>query len=200
MNQIRSFIAIELPDTLKGELAHLQAQLKAGRYPSVKWVDPDSIHLTLKFLGNIDTSKIEEITAAMAEVARGISPFHLEVNQLGAFPNSRRVQVIWVGINGQVDHLRQLQQRLESRLAPLGFPPESRQFKPHLTLARLRQWASAEERSALGQLIANTSLTANYAFPVDTIHLMKSQLTREGAIYHRISSAPLEKPLSTSGI
>ncbi len=199
MEQIRSFIAIELPDELKQLLARLQAQLRAGKPAPVKWADPYGIHLTLKFLGNIDTGKISEITSVMKETARGTSPFRLEVREPGAFPNLRRVQVIWVGLGGEVDSLGEFQQRLESNLVPLGFPPESRAFKPHLTLARVRDRASAEERSGLGQLIAGTGLGTNYVFRVDTINLMKSQLTREGAIYSRISSARLGKPLSSSG-
>ena len=183
MEQVRSFIAIELPDELKLGLSQLQAGLKLGKQSWVKWVDPYSIHLTLKFLGNIAVDRIGEITRAMETAAQGISPFHLEVKELGAFPNLKRVQVVWVGITGEVDRLGQLQQRLESNLAPLGFAPESRPFTPHLTLARLRDRASPDEQQRFGQLIASTRFEAAYSVEVDAINLMRSQLTREGAIY-----------------
>ena len=92
MEQIRSFIAIELPDELKLELAQLEARLKLGEQSWVKWVDPYSIHLTLKFLGSIAADRVGEITRAMEEAVQGIPPFHLEVKDLGVFPNLRRVR------------------------------------------------------------------------------------------------------------
>ena len=190
MEQIRSFIAIELPDAVKLELSQLEARLKSGKQPWVKWVDPGSIHLTLKFLGNIAIDRTGEITGAMEEAARGIPPFHLEVKDLGVFPNLRRVQVAWVGIRGEVDKLGQLQQRIESSLARLGFAPESRPFTAHLTLARLRNQASSDERQRFGQLIGENRFEAG-SITVDAISLMRSQLTREGAIYDRISSVRL---------
>ena len=200
MEQIRSFIAIELPAELKLGLIQLEAQLKLDKQPWVKWVNPDSIHLTLKFLGNIAVDSTGEITRVMEESVRGIPPFRLEVKGLGVFPNLRRVQVVWVGINGEVDKLSQLQKSIESNLTPLGFAPESRPFTPHLTLARLRDQASLDERQRFGQLIANTRFEKAYTIEVDAISLMKSQLTREGAIYSRISLIKLRKPLSTATV
>ena len=191
MEQVRSFIAIELPDKLKLGLVQLQARLKLGKQPWVKWVDPYSIHLTLKFLGSIAVDRISEITRAMEEAAQAIP---LEVSDLGVFPNLRRVQVAWVGISGEVDKLGQLQQGIESNLARLGFATESRPFTPHLTLARLRNQASPEERQRFGQLIAGTKFEVVYTIEVDAVSLMRSQLTREGAIYSRISSVGLNKP------
>ncbi|MFC1993528.1 RNA 2',3'-cyclic phosphodiesterase [Chloroflexota bacterium] len=110
--------------------------------------------------------------------------------------SSRRVQVAWVGVGGEIDKLAQLQERIEASLARLGFPRESRRFTAHLTLARFRDRASPEEQQELGQLIADTRFEANTAIEVDAISLMKSQLTREGAIYTRIGSVGLNKPLS----
>ncbi len=198
MEQVRSFIAIELPDELKLGLTQLEAQLKMSKQPWVKWVNPYSIHLTLKFLGSIAVDRISEITRAMEEAIQGIPPFHLEVKGLGVFPNLRRVQVAWVGIGGEVDKLSQFQQHLESNLARLGFAPERRPFTPHLTLARLRDRASLDERQSFGQLIASTRFEATYTIKVDAINLMRSQLTREGAIYSRISLVRLKKPLPTA--
>jgi len=198
MEQIRSFIAIDLPDELKLGLTQLEARLKLDKQPWVKWVNPDSIHLTLKFLGNIAIDRTGEITRAMENAVQGISPFHLEVKELGVFPNLRRVQVAWVGISGEVDKLSQLQKRIETTLTPLGFAPESRAFTPHLTLARLRDQASLDERQRFGQLITNAKFEAAYTIEVDAISLMRSQLTREGAIYSRISLVELKKPLSTA--
>ena len=193
MEQVRSFIAIELPDELKLGLAQLEAQLKMSKQPWVKWVDPYSIHLTLKFLGSIAVDRISEIIGVMEESIQGIPPFRLEVKDLGVFPSLRRVQVAWVGISGEVDKLSRLQQHLESHLARLGFTPESRPFTPHLTLARLRNRASLDERQSFGHLITTTRFEAIYTIKVAAINLMRSQLTREGAIYSRIGSVGLDK-------
>jgi len=191
MEQVRSFIAIELPDELKLGLTRLENQLKMIRQPWVKWVDPTSIHLTLKFLGSIAVDRISEIIGAMEAAIQGIPPFRLEAKDLGVFPNLRRVQVAWVGISGEVAKLSRLQQHLESNLARLGFAAESRPFTPHLTLARLHNRASLDERQGFGQLIATTKFEAAYTIKVAAIHLMKSRLTREGAIYSRIGSVRL---------
>ena len=191
MEQIRSFIAIELPAELRLEISQLQAQLKSGQPSRVKWVDPDSIHLTLKFLGNIAIDRTGEITSALEEAAQGIPSFRLKVKDPGAFPNLKRVRVVWVGISGEVAQLSRLLQRIESNLAALGFTPESRPFSPHLTLARIHNQASPDERQRLGQLIADTKFEADSTIMVNAISLMRSQLTRAGAIYSRVSSIRL---------
>jgi len=193
MEKVRSFIAIELPSRFKLELSKLQARLKADNQPRIKWVAPDGMHLTLKFLGSVAQDSIEAITRAMAEATQGISPFNLDVQQLGAFPNLKRVQVVWIGFGGEIDKLGQLHQLLETSLAHLGFAPELRPFKPHLTLARLGNEASAEERQRFGELIAGTKFELNYSIKVDALSLIRSQLTSTGAIYSRISSAGLSK-------
>jgi 2'-5' RNA ligase len=193
MEKVRSFIAIELPAELRQGLAQLQARLKVDK-PRVKWVDPNSIHLTLKFLGNVDSAMIGAITQAMTESTQSISPFRLEVQPgLSAFPNLKRVQVVWVGLGGEIDKLGQLQRLLETSLSCLGFASEQRLFKPHLTLARLGNEASPEERQLFGELIAGTKFELSYSIRVDALSLMKSQLTREGAIYSKLSSAELKK-------
>ena len=128
----------------------------------------------------------------MEEASRGIAPFHLEVRELGVFPNLKRVQVAWVGVKGEVDIIQQLQQRIESGLVPLGFASESRRFTPHLTLARVNNRASPNERQRFGELIASSSFEAVHSIEVSAVSLIKSQLTREGAIYTRISSVALK--------
>jgi len=200
MEQLRCFVAIKLPEEVKAGLSRLQAELKSGKQSPIKWVDPYNIHLTLKFLGNVNIDMTTQITGAIGEAARGVSPFHLEIKGLGVFPNPRRVQVIWVGMSGEVDKLLQLQKGIESALARLGFAPEARAFTPHLTLARVRERASPDERQKLGELIASTKFETEYTFPVEAISLMRSQLTREGAIYSQISSVELGKPLSTTAV
>ncbi len=191
MEKIRAFIAIELPDAVRAALSGVQDRLRAERHPYVKWVDPGGIHLTLKFLGNIDAEKVSPITEAIARAAQGVSPFHLQLKGLGAFPNRRRPQVIWVAATGDVERLASLQKGIDRSLVALGFSPESRPFTAHLTLGRLRERASAGERQRIGESLM-TSQPEEVPFQAGEISLMRSTLTPSGAIYSRISSIPLE--------
>jgi len=192
-SEIRSFIAIELSDEVKVALTDLQAKLKLAEHTFVKWVAPEGIHLTLKFLGNVASSKITDIVKAMEKSAKGISPLKLEFHNLGAFPNLRQPRVLWVGVGGEVDRLIELQQRIDQALIPLGFTPESRPFSPHLTLARLREGASSQQKQSLGELVQKTPFEAKYSMPVKTVNLMRSQLLPTGAVYTRLAEVKLGK-------
>jgi len=189
--QIRSFIAIELSEEAKEGLIRLRKELERDEHKFVKWVDPGGIHLTLKFLGNIPSKRITEITGAIEEAAQGISPFHLEISGLGAFPSLRQARVLWVGIGGEVDKLSRLQQNIDSALAVLGFANEERSFVPHLTLARIRQGASPPDRRSFGELVGSAVFEDKYHIKVEAISLMRSQLTPAGAIYTCLSAVGL---------
>ena len=191
MEQIRSFIAIELPDEIKRKLGELEDSLRAGGGLPVKWVKPESIHLTLKFLGNITSGRTGEIARAIKAASRGVHPFSVEVDGTGVFPNPRRVRVVWVGLKGDLDTLERLQKNIEAALEKLGFTAEARGFTPHLTLGRVNERAMPEEREALGRLVTGKSFRAG-AFRVEAVNLMRSQLTREGAIYTRLGSTSLK--------
>ena len=192
MSLIRAFIAVELPAELKRELAELEAQLKKNSPPVVKWVDPNNIHITLKFLGEISEDSIEELMLAIEEAAQGILPFQLEVRGVGAFPNLERPQVLWTGVKGELEKIAQLQERIESNTEQLGFPRESRAFSPHLTLGRVRNEARPNERHRLGKLLTDTSFTATNNIDVHAVDLMRSHLTPTGAIYSCVSSVKLK--------
>ena len=190
--QIRSFIAIELPEEVRRGLAKLRSELERAEHRFVKWVDSEGIHLTLKFLGNIPFKQVAEVTKAIEEAAQVIPPFHLEISGLGAFPNLKQPRVLWVGIGGEIDTLLRLQQNIDSALASLGFAKEERPFMPHLTLARVRQGASPMERKNFGELAMSASFEASYPIDAKAVSLMRSQLTPEGAIYTRLSMVGLE--------
>ena len=192
MALIRAFIAVELPAELKKELSELEGRLKKNSPPVVKWVDPKNIHITLKFLGEISEDNIDELMLAIEESAQGIQPFQLEVSEVGAFPNLERVQVLWVGVKGELEKITRLQKSIELNTEQLGFPRESRDFSPHLTLGRVRDETRPNERQRLGKLLADTSFTALHNVNVDAINLMKSQLTPTGPIYTCIGSVKLK--------
>jgi len=184
--QIRSFIAIELPQQVKEGLAGLRNKLERIEHKFVKWVDPDGIHLTLKFLGNIPFKRVMEIKEAIEEAVQGVSPFRLEICGLGAFPNFKQIRVFWIGVGGDLDKLSALQRQIDSALNPLGFTPEAHPFVPHLTLARIKESASPGDRKTFAELVSSVTFENRYEIEVDAISLMKSQLTPEGAIYTRL--------------
>jgi 2'-5' RNA ligase len=198
MEQIRSFIAIELPDPVKASLSSLKDRLRPAEHHYVKWVGPEGIHLTLKFLGNIAKDRVPQIKEAIAQVSQDVSPFQLQISRLGAFPNVQRPQIIWVAITGEVEKLAMLQRGIEQALVPLGFAPESRSFTPHLTLGRLRERVSSGERRRIGELIMATEFESSLAMEVNGISLMRSKLTPSGAIYSRLALIELKGDLPTS--
>jgi len=185
--QIRSFVAIELPEEAKKGLTRLRKELERDEYRFVKWVAPGGIHLTLKFLGNIPSNRVTEITEGIKKAAQGISPFLLEISDLGAFPSLKQARVLWVGVGGELDKLSTLQQNIDSALAALGFAKEERTFVPHLTLARIREGASPPERTSFGELVGATVFEDKYPVKVEAIKLMRSQLTPAGALYTCLS-------------
>ena len=191
MERIRSFIAIELPPQIRAELSSLEARLKAGQHPFVKWVDPKGIHLTLKFLGGIPPSTVPEIVEAMTMTAQPASPFALQLGGLGVFPNWQRPQVVWVGMGGEIDRLASLHRDLEAALSSLGFAPESRSFRAHLTLGRLRERATPKDRQDFADWARSIKFESDLSFEVNALNLMKSQLTPSGAIYSQLASIEL---------
>ena len=186
---IRSFIAIELPAAVIALLDRVQQELKALGLKA-RWVRPQSIHLTLKFLGNIDCAVIDEIGRAMAEAAGEYAPFTLTVGGIGFFPGIRRPRVVWIGLGGATAVLLNLQGNLADRLAAVGFAKEKRSFKAHLTVGRIRQ---AVNPNILDQAIQAYSVIGNLKFSADRIILFKSDLKPSGAVYSHLKQVELGK-------
>jgi len=192
MSLIRVFIAIDLPAEVKSELAGLEAQLKKNSPAVVKWVDPNGIHITLKFLGETSDAGIDELLQAIQEAVQGVSPFQLEVRELGSFTASDRTQTIWVGVKGALDTLNQLQKNIEANTELLGYKREKRPYSPHLTLGRVRDIACPSESLRLGKLLSETTFSALHNVNVDAVNLMRSQLTPAGPIYTCIGQVKLK--------
>jgi 2'-5' RNA ligase len=190
MDEIRSFIAIELPAPLQAGLGEMIKRL--GPLPDcVKWVRPESIHLTLKFLGAVPASRVGEITQALSRAVLGIAPFHLSLGQTGVFPDPRCAQVVWVGLGGDLDNLLRLARNVEREMTARGFAPEKRRFIPHLTLGRLRDLARPEDRETVGRRAVETACVVSATYPVEAVSLMRSTLTPGGAIYSRLGQVLL---------
>lgn len=191
----RLFIAIELPDPALTLLSRIQADLKQ-RAPaqSVRWVAPGSVHLTLKFLGDVPAPHVDAVRAALGEAVRGHAPFELSTGSLGCFPNATRPRVIWIGIERSHGELNALRDAVEAHVAPLGYPTEDRPFSPHLTLGRVRQNAPYGAVATLGALAATTPVTTHETWIADRVSLMRSDLKPDGAVYTEVAHVALRHP------
>ena len=175
---VRSFVAIRLAAELQREIGRLQERLRSAG-AEVKWVASEGFHLTLKFLGNVAPSRVDEVARAVGEAVDGVRPFVISFAGAGAFPDPKRPRVIWVGVDEGREDCAALAERVEAALTRLGFAPEIRPFHAHLTLGRVRSTAGiaplaeelGREQASLGKMI------------VDRISLMRSQLSRAGASY-----------------
>jgi 2'-5' RNA ligase len=189
---IRSFIAIDLPDATRQALAAVQEQLKQSR-ATVRWVKPGSIHLTLKFLGNIHAAQVEDIARAVVQEIRDQAPITLRPAGLGAFPSLRKPRVIWIGMNGEVQRLNAIQVRVDNALEPLGFVREKRGFRPHLTIGRVKD---RRRLQSLVDAMVTLDVEPFNSFDADEIILYKSDLRPTGAIYTKLHRMPLAAPAS----
>jgi RNA 2',3'-cyclic 3'-phosphodiesterase len=197
---IRTFVAIELPDEVAAGLSRTVTSLRALVADSdIKWVTPGNIHVTLKFLGDVPVSRIDEILKALTAVCAATGPMQLEIKELGAFPSSRVPRIVWAGLEGDIDKLSSLASRMDEALEPLGFAREQRPFTPHLTLARVRDGATNAIRATLSSALATTSVAGHLSFRADSASLMKSQLTPRGPLYSQVSHLPMAARRCTSG-
>lgn len=183
---MRAFIAIHLPDDVKEYLGNLTDKLAETVPPrAVRWVRPDRMHLTLRFLGDTDVGLLPAIKGALDETAAQHPPFILQLHGFGCFPNCRRPRVLWAGVNGNLAQAASLKETLDTSLAPLGWEAEDRPFRPHLTLGRVndaRLLASQKWPVAIKSL----------AIPAQAIHLIESELTPQGPIYTDLHSSALQ--------
>jgi 2'-5' RNA ligase len=184
---IRTFIAIELPEETRQTLAAIQQELKRTG-AGVRWVKPSSIHLTLKFLGNIHPGQVDDIAAVTAQVVRSEPLLTLRAAGLGTFPSQQNPRVIWVGIEGEVKRLTHIQNRLENDLVALGFAREKRGFRAHLTLGRVKDKGN---RQGLIAAMTELEIPEFNSFDVTEIILYKSELRPTGAIYTKLHRMPL---------
>lgn len=187
--EIRSFIAIEISDDVRRALDNFIRELKSGGN-NVKWVRVEGIHLTLKFLGNIPGSMISEIKDAMERAIDKEEPFDIQVEGSGAFPNLRKPRVFWAGIKEETGRLADLAQRLQDELKSLGFEPENRAFRPHLTVGRVRQ---GEKAAGAAGKISEMKDKSFGTFRADKLILFKSDLKPGGAVYTRMEEIPFNK-------
>lgn len=175
---IRAFVAIKLPDSVIEALRNIQQEINRG-WRDVSWVKPDSIHLTLKFLGNIESGRVAEIAGELKKAASGIAPFTITVEGVGGFPNLKTPRVIWVGVKGE-DAMFTLQKNIDERLNAIGFEKEDRPFQPHLTLCRVKSLSAGREA---GRVVTELNPQIKTEFKADSFLFFKSVLNPKGAEY-----------------
>jgi 2'-5' RNA ligase len=187
---MRCFIAIDIPEDVGTGLGDLQKEL-AGRVDvhrgDVKWVQPQGMHLTLKFLGEVPDNQITEVCNIVKEVADRHAGFDFAVSQVGTF-GGRSARVLWVGAGLECPELLQLQQDLEEQLDQAGWPREGRRFSGHLTLCRIRNAKAGEKLAKLAEQYKDYDLGTVRA---DSVHVYESQLKPDGPIYTRLGNYQL---------
>jgi 2'-5' RNA ligase len=176
---IRSFLAIELPKPILRKIEEIQGDLRSA-HADVRWMSPEKIHLTLKFFGNIEESRIDSIFKLIEEPVRSTPPFSLKVRGVGAFPSMKSPRVIWLGLVNGSESLTSLQKQIETQLEKIGFQPEDRPFHPHLTLGRMK---SSRGKDELGGRMEKHREEEFGDFQVERLILFKSDLKPSGPIY-----------------
>ncbi len=176
---IRSFLAIELPEPILRKIGEVQGDLSAT-HAEVRWTNPEKIHLTLKFFGNIEESRIDPIFKSIEEPIRNTPPFSLKVRGVGAFPHLKNPRVIWIGLVDEKGTLTSLQKQIETYLEKIGIQPEDRPFHPHLTLGRMKSSRGKEELAGRMEKHREEDFGD---FQVERVVLFKSDLKPSGPIY-----------------
>lgn len=184
---MRLFVAVNLDPAERERLRGATALLREAGLP-VRWAAPETLHLTMKFLGEVDEAGVAEIGRAVERAASGVAPFEARLGGVGAFPSVERPRVAWVGVEKRPELMR-LQRELERELAPLGYAPEDRPFTPHVTLGRAARDARPRDMEPLAGLAAAVEYESS--LEVRTLDLMRSHTGPRGARYERLLAAPL---------
>ena len=188
---IRCFIAVELPVDLTKQLKDFQEGLKSPGVNPAKWVDPASMHLTLKFLGDVDVQNLAALKDETDIAVRSSRRFHLVTGRTGFFPGIMRPRVFWLGLEGDIDALLLLQKAIDDAISKLGYARENRPFTAHLTLARLKEESSITDKIVFARTVQARVFEPPCNIEVNSVALMRSQLTPRGAIYTRLAEFAL---------
>src|SRR5438477_935721 len=188
MSRLRTFIAIPLEKSIRDRLIALQSTF-ADAAPEVKWVEADNLHLTLLFLGEVEDREIHSVCRLVSQVCAGQAAFAMSVEKAGSFGNPRRPRTLWVGIGAGSTEICTLHDALEVPLLELGcYRREERAYTPHLTIGRVR---SDHPNDALAKLLVRQATWQGGQMTVREIHVMSSELGRDGPTYTILSRAKL---------
>jgi 2'-5' RNA ligase len=185
---IRSFLAFELPVEIREQIKVISKELKKTALP-VRWVKVDNIHLTILFLGSVDEDTIGDIEEKVNVVVKGFSAFKTKLNAVGAFPHWKRPRVIWIGLNGDIGRLSNLRNKLLEELKVLGFMPEKRPFRPHLTLGRFK--GPIDRGEDMKWILDRYRDINSDLYQLNELILYKSDLKPDGPVYTKMATWPL---------
>ncbi len=180
-NKIRSFISVDISDPVIAKKVEDIEKKLMGVKAAVKWVDPKVVHITLKFLGDISPAQIDPIFEVMKDV--GFKPFNIHILNIGCFPNMNKPRVVWLGIKEGKEELEALYSQLNIKLKPLGFRPETRRFRAHITIGRIKGKKGIHE---LAGQISRMKEVAIGIQRIESLKLKKSTLTPKGPIYETL--------------
>lgn len=195
MDLLRTFISVEIPDSIKNLMLSKQEELRTAMGPAagaVRWSRPEGTHLTLQFLGDVPAASIAEIADRMCAGCEGGRPLELALGRTGAFPGIVKPRVLWMGLEGDTGHLQTLQSRIAEQLATLGYKPD-KPFKPHITLGRVRDTVRRNEMDAIShalRLQENSPINL-HPFTAYRVSLMRSELHPGGSIYTELAGIEL---------
>jgi 2'-5' RNA ligase len=191
MSPLRTFIAIDLPAPIQ---ASIEKQTVRLRQPlgeeNIRWVPPQNMHLTLKFIGTIAASHLDFLKQLLTRTADTHPQFDIQIGGIGSFPNSKRVRILWAGIHAPAE-LAALQRAVEDGTTRLGYEREERPFSPHLTLGRVRPNVPPTDLQKISTVLNQTQVGNIGSFRVDSIHLYNSDLNPKGSVYTKLFSAQL---------
>ena len=185
MNKIRTFVAVDVNESVRRRATRLIEQLAANA-GNVKWVEPQNMHLTLQFLGEVPQTDVHEVCLAVQRAVVGCVPFAMSLLGAGAFPHAGRPSTIWIGVDQGAQQLKTIQRRIQQALKPLGFPPERRAYHPHLTIGRIRR-GRVSGGSLLAQVLRDQQSFDAGRSTVDQVIVYASYLEHTGPSYQAMS-------------
>jgi 2'-5' RNA ligase len=189
-DHVRLFVACEVPDEVKDGIANVIEQLKNESVNDVRFIRPDGVHITLKFLGEVPVKKLPAVKLAIQEAVVGHQPFELELSNIGTFGGREGLRIMWVGVAGDVLRLEALVRSVNAALKVVGFEPERRPFRPHLTLGRVRDDVGTRRRAEIEVAVGKTEVPP-ISWRTSHVSLMRSRLTPQGASYDLLATFPL---------
>lgn len=197
MLPLRTFIAVDIPPPIQQAIQKKVNNLRQYAGDSIRWVQVKNIHITLKFLGDVSPSGVEELTRMLQTETDSCPAFEIAISGLGAFPNSKRPRVLYIGVQAPAG-LEALQVRIETACSRLGYESDPRPFSPHLTIGRVRDHVSPDGLQKLRRALEETKIDSLGTVRVDSVHLYKSELKPGGPLYTELFSAPLHPEITRS--
>ena len=191
---VRVFVSVGLSDEARDALVDAVDRIRAEVPDGIQWARREGMHLTLKFLGNLPSANLTSLLECVDEFAKVNPAFGLNLTGLGMFPNRRKPRVLWAGVDGDLHALSSLQQAAEDAINSLGYRPEQRPFRPHITLGRPRRSVPDGQLARIGAVISGLAPPNSVSWQVSSVDVMRSELHPSGARYTVLGSAPLKSP------